>query len=538
MPIGTSDGEYFDNALDHSIAKVEGMPSPQPIDPSRPKVYITPYEEHTQIPIENRGSNIGEDENYINPEEKGFDTITRDRNEAINTDNRIPEDYIRKISGTTSSTMPEGSTEKAAGEFKSESGIQVPEKPSLSESIKSMLPWTPVGPEEAKRMTKITQEDIDKGINVALSVGAGTIAGVKSQTFNHAALDEAIKMGKSGVDAQTIWEKTGTFLGADAQPRQEISNIDNRMKPEALKMAERDQMKGTELDKAKFKLPPTKIIPYEYSKPGSTAEEMDLNIAAHHKAQEAATLKVKDIFHLGELGEAYPHLKDIKVVPLSLGDVLSGTKGWHNVYHNTIALGQDTLEGMRSTLLHELQHAIQAHEGFSSGASPEMFHSPRWKDLSKEFQEFKTQTEKDIKQFYGGDKTKVFDLKRAVASEDAVREFFQRVQAGEKPGWISTWTKKEMMDAAQNIIEAKESGFYDDIKKIVKGEGISGEYGSLSFDRYKRVMGEVESRNVQKRLDPSEAAKSPRETEDISRAEQIPSPLDIAEIPHAPPIKP
>lgn len=121
MPIGSSAGEYFADDSAFLVDQYKDkMPEPKPIDESRPKVYITPP--------------------------------------------------------STSSTMPLGRPTEAAGEFKSEAGTQVPEKPPLSESIKSMLPWTPVGPEEAKRMTTITPEDIETGMNVGMATSGGGMA--------------------------------------------------------------------------------------------------------------------------------------------------------------------------------------------------------------------------------------------------------------------------------------------------------------------------------------------------------------------------
>jgi hypothetical protein len=70
MPIGSSSGEYYADAGDLLVDQYK-MPEPKPVDESRPKVYITPP--------------------------------------------------------STSSTMPLGGPTEAAGEFKSESGTQVPD---------------------------------------------------------------------------------------------------------------------------------------------------------------------------------------------------------------------------------------------------------------------------------------------------------------------------------------------------------------------------------------------------------------------------
>ena len=82
------------------------------------------------------------------------------------------------------------------------------------------------------------------------------------------------------------------------------------------------------------------------------------------------TMKLSDVYKNEELLTAYPSLKDIDVK--FTDELENGTKGQFE--GKKIKLSTDySINSIRSTLIHEIQHAIQDIEGFAKGGNPEQF---------------------------------------------------------------------------------------------------------------------------------------------------------------------
>src|SRR6185369_8596052 len=120
---------------------------------------------------------------------------------------------------------------------------------------------------------------------------------------------------------------------------------------------------------------------------------------------------LKTLYAHSDLYDAYPFLKDISIKPLGGMDVLNGTLGSYG--GGVIKLAPQTLSGLKSTLSHEIQHAIQEHEGFSLGANTEMIaqERPNWKDLNAHFNDFNSTLNKHISNLSGNDVNKPFELR-------------------------------------------------------------------------------------------------------------------------------
>lgn len=153
-------------------------------------------------------------------------------------------------------------------------------------------------------------------------------------------------------------------------------------------------------------------------------------------------LKLPDILEHPELYKAYPHLEETNI----RHEKDSGYLGHWDVGGNTIYVSPNlSKENLRSTLMHEIQHAVQDHEGFDRGTNP--------------------------------------------------KEMLRVVKKAAKADGSLVTTKQEL---------------------------------DLAEEAYRRSTGEVEARNVQRRLKYPLASKmfSPEMTEDVSRSLQIPtSPL-------------
>ena len=169
-------------------------------------------------------------------------------------------------------------------------------------------------------------------------------AGEGAKTADHGALKVAKDMKAAGVPDEQIHAKTKwTFAFADGKPRFEIDD-----------------------SAAKLRIMPR-------------ANQM-------LKAQT-----VDDFMAHPELLSAHP---DLAKTDIRLSRSESGSKGAYLPEQNTIELAglSDTApysmaNDVKSTTLHELQHAIQQREGFARGGSPEMFmrgYQNKLKDLNSQ----------------------------------------------------------------------------------------------------------------------------------------------------------
>lgn len=176
-----------------------------------------------------------------------------------------------------------------------------------------------------------------------------------------------------------------------------------------------------------------------------------------------------------ELFDLYPEIKDVKVSVIPrLGNML----GAYIPNKNLIMLnGERSKSEMRSTLLHEIQHIIQGKEGFATGGTAKMA-------------------------------TNYLDKKIKAIS-------------------LSKTLPKGLVKIAKKLNKSMFSGVDIDSTKqefMVELDKAKKKLGEEQYTIYRSIAGEVESRNVQSRMNmtSNEKKQSPlSETEDVSREDQI-----------------
>lgn len=196
---------------------------------------------------------------------------------------------------------------------------------------------------------------------------------------------------------------------------------------------------------------------------------------------------------------AYPELHDVRTVMLPYSG--EGYGAFIPERHELVLF--DTELNMQ-TLAHELQHAVQTMEGFAVGGSP-MYMKP---DISKDV----TNYQQVIPNALNEATMRVDD-----ASLIDVEKFAKAVEGLELGGTAKRYA--DWLKAQGNIT-------YDDAVaeyNRLLGE-VSAELEDARFEMYERISGEVEARNVARRLGmtPEERrATLARLTEDVAREEQI-----------------
>lgn len=464
------DGQVFE---DQSAFEAHINPN---IPPELKRVYIYGNEDKEV----KSGTDPGDDKMVVTPQEL-FRGRELDQTEVDPTTGLGLEIGLKVPS--TDSTMPLGSTEKPAGEFKSPEGSQVPEKGTISNffdrlsivnPVKALLAGPNLGEDKAMltglydtikkafqlpgdvyggKIDPMSKQGIERAFDlasfavlgpapVAAKMADGTLgsfAGVKSQTFKGQKLNDlghAQVMEAAGDHPDVIWSKTGMARGTDGRWRYEIDD-----------------------SKSKFN------------------KDWAANPTEAQKRAGVKSVPLPEVLDHPELYKAYPQLKDVTV---NYEHAYPGTGAEWDSGLKIITMGKGS-HGNQGVLMHEVQHAIQDIEGFAKGGNP-------------------MQAPKEYKLKYTND----FDALRP-EMEEYVSKF-------KDPN--HKWTPAELIR-------------HDELTRIAEHyiKYTEGAYVE-AYDIYKRLAGETEARNVDTRLLLNEKERRqmpPWFTEDEARRRQIPT---------------
>jgi hypothetical protein len=245
----------------------------------------------------------------------------------------------------------------------------------------------------------------------------------------------------------------------------------------------------------------------------------DLNEAKDSDGAQIRVAKITDIFDSPELYEAYPFIKNYRIV---FKDMPENKHGKHSSSVKKITINSKNYidPAKRSeaelTIIHELQHAIQYEELFERGAS--------------------SQTAKII--FDGLLNNAKNNVERKTLLHEAARKLFPNSERLQKP------TKDLLQDALNKYAILELLSYKKETKEIKKElEELLKEYKEQldkevfeklksrveftpadAYNIYYRVAGEVEARNVEFRRSLTEEQRRNTllsETENIDRADQI-----------------
>ncbi len=189
-------------------------------------------------------------------------------------------------------------------------------------------------------------------------------AGRKSKTANLSKLQKAEELEQNGVDSETIRKETGWFRSYDKKWRYEID--DSKMK---LLVNSQDVLSEAKIYRemqSRFNELQDKVI---HDKATEAEEQEYYNLdEAIVQFEHSDARKLSNYISHPELFKSYPQLKDVRV----FFDENLEYRALYNLNTNTITINPSIYvnEGsFRSTVLHEIQHAIQKIEFFSNGSN-------------------------------------------------------------------------------------------------------------------------------------------------------------------------
>lgn len=220
--------------------------------------------------------------------------------------------------------------------------------------------------------------------------------------------------------------------------------------------------------------------------------------------------KLTNVIDAPGLFEAYPQLKDVRIdTDAIMNDMPSN--GNYNAKTNTITIHADELKYMNSILNHEIQHAIQYIEGFGKGGSPEQMEK-EFKEAQDEWKAraYAHELEEKAKEMGG-------EYNQSEVEKALVEEYKDLDMSDELPD-------KETRIKGFNYFARgyADRSMDDTIKRFRLNESTRFDFDS--YKEYLKLAGEVESRNVEKRLgmtDEERRNSLASETEDVNRDEQI-----------------
>jgi hypothetical protein len=161
-----------------------------------------------------------------------------------------------------------------------------------------------------------------------------------SKAFNRDAAIDAVTLEKQGVSKQEIWKQTGTVRGPDGVLRQEISDMASSIKGDK---------------------------PFEDVIMGACQK------GAADTGNQIYRTTVEDVFMHNRLKDAYPELMKIetRMMPKGESSSVRGSLSRDLMNNEQIVNLRKNLspEDARSTMLHELQHAVQEKSGMAVGGN-------------------------------------------------------------------------------------------------------------------------------------------------------------------------
>ena len=301
----------------------------------------------------------------------------------------------------------------------------------------------------------------------------------------------AKEMEKEGKDAKTIRTATAWERGGDGKWKYEIDdskvNFDsfgmidfNKSHPRLNELSQKliDGKTLTDSEQKEYD-----ELNAEY---GKVYDEQNNSEAVNYFGKK---LELSKILDNEELFKAYPKLKNIIVEfkPQSK----DGTAGSYNELDNRITLYVNSKDewlkqdALKSTLLHEVQHAIQRIEGFAKGGNVEQF-KPRIRTKDEVINK-DLQWAESLEDSYPDKKAEMQEIKSLMLDGNR-NQAWEKIHALQKEA-----IEKDDRDYARYI---DEYGYkLDKIQRNIITEDIES-----PEQQYRRLAGETEARNVQTRI--------------------------------------
>lgn len=343
--------------------------------------------------------------------------------------------------------------------------------------------------------------------------GAAALDKAEEATTRLDNLGVAREMESQQKDAKAIKLATGWERGGDGKWRYEVQDFDVDVNGTARRNHLNERLPwGKEYDALLDKVFDGE--PLTEAENARLDELMSLSEELQNSYEELETRYLDDYVKDRSLFDAYPELKQVRVEMFN--DPTSGVGAtWYNE-SKLIRINEAKLENnsLQSLLAHEVQHAIQHIEGFAMGGNSTTYRE-HLAGFREKYEAWSVIDEFEDKSKELGDDARPIDVYNALVRE------YQSLGLEFGDGFAPS---REAFDKGFNLwTRGYDNEGYEDAYN--EYQRLMGKFGSGEYNnRYDQLAGEVEARNVQKRLHmtPEERRQSlAEETEDVAREDQI-----------------
>ncbi|MGN1217138.1 MAG: LPD23 domain-containing protein, partial [Phocaeicola sp.] len=334
--------------------------------------------------------------------------------------------------------------------------------------------------------------------------GAARLDEAEEATTRLDNLSIAREMEKSGKDAGTVKLATGWERGADGKWRYETIDIEYIPNGKARKSEILENKEWySELEALSDKLFNGETLTEAEQKRFDELSDKADEVREQYENTEKTYLDdyVKD----KELFTAYPSLKQTKVMFVDNPDLDYSGKADHKGNQITVNLAK--AYDVKSVLSHEIQHLIQSEEGFASGGNKSTARQLYDKFIAWSWRNELVETQKENP-----------ELSQSEVENTLIEEY---KEAGMEDMIPSARTRTKGFNL---FARGYDKEGYEDAWNAVSSGKIPLEINGQEYNVYNKLSGEVEARNVERRLNmtPEERRQSlAAETEDVAREDQI-----------------
>lgn len=311
----------------------------------------------------------------------------------------------------------------------------------------------PMSPEGKSRAVEMALTLAGSGRGLRAPEGAlGVFAGRRAATADTRALGTAMSQAGRGISPENTWNRTGWYQDVDGKWKFEISDTNAKLIHSSFDPV-KDKTQGQVLPKS----------------------DATLSTVLEHPA----------------LFQAYPHLRDIPVIPENDGGLGSHTPPRGGDTIGKIGLASQHPSSALSTLLHETQHAIQTYEGFATGGAPSEWLPPKFRQLVAHHEGVvRGAQDRLTKALQGGGAGFNSDANmNAVQTKLGIWSLLTGKGSGPTPGQMNAIAQAQMLHPEEY------SGLQDalaDMRTVYQMQ-------DDAHSNYSRLAGEVEARNVEER---------------------------------------
>lgn len=308
-----------------------------------------------------------------------------------------------------------------------------------------------------------------------------SFAGQKASTANLEQLKNAQEMETLGADMKSIRKATGWFKGMDGKWRFEIDDSEMTYHRGGDAAFSRDHPDYAEYQKLMRKWMTGEVTAEEETRLRQMDETWGREYGRLSERVDRGNATLEDILDHEALFRAYPQLRRTKV---EFADMPKNTMGSYSPSQNLITLSNELRNAPESTLVHEIQHAIQNAEGFTRGSNREY-----WEEKLTSGDKIQSKGFQDARE-------KLIQFQLDKANEEALALKDKIEQAGELDNDLTEYDRL-WEEAERRGLDGKINEYYDLLDNYYTQMNRPG--NSVPSELYYSTAGETEARDAASR---------------------------------------